>query len=502
MTKTKICLCLCADTLEKNLEILNTYRKYVDIAELRADYLTPDEALHIRKFPEMAKIPTILTVRRKCDGGTYTGGESSRTTIFARGLAFADKDAKNNFAYVDLEEDYTVPSIQDAALAFGIKIIRSYHNMADSDIDFDKKMRSMTKTGYEIPKIACMANSLSDVSRLFNAMKDIDYEHIICAMSEYGIPTRILAKQLGSYLAYCSPPNTGNLTSVIGHIDPICLNEQYGFKTINPKTKIFGVTGFPLTQTESPSIHAKGYRANGVNAVYLPIKAETAEESLFFADTVDISGLSVTVPHKETVIPFLHEKSDEIDKIGACNTILKTEKGWKGYNTDWCGFKRSLIEFLGTDQLAGTKTAIIGAGGTSKAVAYALHQLGCDVCIFNRTIDKARRIADLYGFKYAGLGIGTYSLLAEYSSLIIQTTSIGMGWNPATGKDSGDPLDFYTFSGSERIFDIVYYPEKTPLLERAEKAGCKVANGADMLLYQAHEQFKIFTGVDYDVNTR
>lgn len=501
MTKTKICLCLCADTLKKNLDILNEYRKYVDVAELRADYLTPDEALHIRKFPEMAKIPTILTVRRKCDGGTYTGGESSRTTIFARGLAFADKDAKNNFAYVDLEEDYNVPSIQDAALAFGIKIIRSYHNMYDANIDFDAKMKSMTKTGYEIPKIACMPSSLQDVTKIFNAMKTIDYEHIICAMSDYGVATRILANQLGSYLTYCSPPNTGNLTSVIGHVDPIMLNEQYGFKTINKKTEIFGVTGFPLKKTESPAIHAKGYRANGLNAVYIPIKADTIEEALEFADVVGIKGLSVTVPHKEKALDYLEEKSSEIENIGACNTMFKIDNHWKGFNTDSSGFKRAIIDFLETDSLKGQKASIIGAGGSAKAVAYALKELGCEVCIFNRTIDKARKIAELYGFKFASFGIGAYSLLEEYSNIIIQTTSIGMGWDASNDKDSGDPLEFFTFSGKEKIYDLIYYPEKTPLLERAEKAGCKIANGRSMLEYQAQEQFKIFTGVPYNVIT-
>ena len=502
MIKTKICLCLCADTLKKNLEILNTYRKYVDIVELRADYLTPDESLHIRKFPQMAKIPVILSVRRKCDGGTYTGGESSRTTIFARGLAFADKDVKKNFAYIDLEEDYNVPGLQDAALAFDIKIIRSYHNMANSNIDFDAKMRSMTKTGYEIPKIACMPNSLSDVTNIFNQMKGIDYDHIVCAMGTYGASTRILANQLGSFVTYCSPPNTGNMTSVIGHIDPVILNEQYGFKTINKSTEIFGVAGFPLKNTESPAIHSKGYRLNGLNAVYIPIKSETMEEVIEFADAVGINGLSITVPHKETAFDYLTASADEIANIGACNTMHREDGGWKGFNTDASGFKKALIEFLETDNLQGRKVALIGAGGSAKAIAYALNQLGCEVCIFNRTIDKARRIANLYGFRFANFGIGAYALLEDYSDIIIQTTSIGMGWDPAVDKTSGDPLEFFTFSGKENVYDIIYYPEKTPLLERAEKAGCKIANGRTMLEYQAHEQFKIFTGVPYNAITK
>ena len=501
MTKTKICLCLCADTLKKNIQILNTYKKYVDIVELRADYLTPDESLHIRKFPEVAKLPVILTVRRKCDGGTYTGGESSRTTIFARGLAFADNNTKNNFAFIDLEEDYYVPSLQDAALASGIQIIRSYHNMTDCNIDFDAKMRSMSKTGYEIPKIACMPNSLSDVTKIFTQMKNIDYDHIICGMGPYGVSTRILANQLGSFLTYCSPPQTKNMSDVIGHIDPIILNEQYNFKSINKNTEIFGVTGFPLKKTESPAIHAKGYKKNSLNAVYIPIKSEKIEETLEFADAVGINGLSITIPHKETVLEYLNETSDEIVNIGACNTIHRENNLWKGFNSDAIGFKKAITEFLETDNLKGQKAAIIGAGGSAKAVAHALNQLGCEVCIFNRTIDKARKIANLYGFKFANFGIGAYALLEEYSNIIIQTTSIGMGWDSTIDKIGGDPLEFFTFSGKEKIYDLIYYPEKTPLLERAEKAGCKIANGRSMLKYQAYDQFRIFTGVPYDAIT-
>ncbi len=498
MTDTKICLCLTATTLRKNLEILNEYRKWIDIAELRADYLTPDEALNIRKFPELAKIPTILTVRRTSDGGTFSGGESGRTTIFARGLSFAEQDASKNFAYVDLEEDFTVSSLQDAALAFGIKIIRSYHNMTDSNFDINEKMLSMKKTGFEIPKVACMANNLSDTTRIFNQMKNVDYEHIVCAMGNYGVTTRILAKQLGSFLTYCSPPDADMMTNVIGHIDPIVLNERYAFRTMNKNTEIFGVAGYPLAKTDSPRIHNQGYRNHGLNAVYVPIKSKTVEEMMDFASEAGIKGLSVTVPHKESVVPLIPETSKEVDIIGACNTIFKNKNTWTGYNTDVGGFKRALIEFVGTDNLKGKKVSLIGAGGSAKAVAHALYELECDVCIFNRTIIKARTIADKYGFKYAGLGLAVHDLIEDYSELIIQTTPIGMGFVKDDPTESGDPLEFYIFSGTEMVYDIIYYPEKTPILERAEKAGCKISNGLNMLHYQAYEQFEIFTGEQYE----
>ncbi len=498
MTNTKICLCLTAPTLQENLDVLNKNRKWVDIAELRADYLNPDEILHIRNFPDKANIPTILTVRRVSDGGTFAGGEANRTTIFARALAFANQDARKNFAYIDLEEDFRVSSLQDAAMAFGIKIIRSFHSMQNSNFDILEKMNSLRKSGLEIPKIACMANSLSDTTKLFKETKTLGFERIVCAMGEYGLTTRILAKQLGSFLTYCSPSSAHEMQEKIGHIDPQSLNELYGFRGITTKTEIFGVSGYPLKKTGSPLLHGTGYRLHGINAVYVPIKAKTTEEMIDFAEEVGIKGLSVTVPHKENVIDIIKKPSNPIKDIGACNTILKKGKSWVGFNTDANGLKRALIEFVKEPSLKGKKVALIGGGGSARAAAYALHEMGCDVCVFNRTIIKARNIAELYGFKYEALGLAIHHLLEEYSWLILNTTSVGMGWSEEESTEKEDPLEFYNFTGNEKVYDIIYYPEKTPLLIRAEKAGCQICNGYSMLQYQAYEQFEIFTGVKYE----
>ncbi|HUH45251.1 MAG TPA: type I 3-dehydroquinate dehydratase, partial [Treponemataceae bacterium] len=119
MSGSKICLCLSCSTIKENLLVIEKYRNWIDMVELRVDYLTKDERLHIRRFPELAGLPCILTIRRRVDGGKFTEGEAARTTLFARGLAFADQDASKNFAYIDLEEDFHVPCLQDAALAFG-----------------------------------------------------------------------------------------------------------------------------------------------------------------------------------------------------------------------------------------------------------------------------------------------------------------------------------------------------------------------------------------------
>ena len=157
MPQPFICMTLTGRTLEENVAIVKKYEKLIDIVELRVDYLSEDEQLYARRFPSLINHPCILTIRRDVDGGLFTGGEFARTSLFGRALAFADQDRAKNFAYVDFEDDFHIPSIQDAALAFGVKIIRSYHNMTEPVYNLRAKCDSMRKTGYEIPKIAFMA---------------------------------------------------------------------------------------------------------------------------------------------------------------------------------------------------------------------------------------------------------------------------------------------------------------------------------------------------------
>lgn len=496
MERPKICLCLTGKTLAEDMEILETYRNWIDMVELRVDYLDRDERMHIRKFPQMAGIPCILTIRRRIDGGLYVEGEASRTMLFARGLAFADQDVRKNFAYVDLEEDFYVPSLQDAALAFGTKIIRSAHEMNGPIDDIPSRLAKMRITGFEIPKIACMPRNLTDVTRMFQQAATLEPgQQILCAMGPLGLPSRILADKINSYLTFVSPPSAENLKS-IGHIDPLTMNKIYDFRAIDKNTDIYGIIGYPLEATESPTIHNGGYRNHGMNACYIPIRCETVDEAMNFAKITGIKGLSVTVPHKESILPHLVEKSPEVQKIGACNTIVRTECGWYGYNTDAEGVMLALQEFLETDNLNHSKVAIIGAGGAARAVAYAVRQLGAKACIFNRTVSRAKVIADAFGFQWATLGPESLSLFVKYSEIIIQTTSKGMGATlPAT--EENDPLYFYDFNGNETVYDIVYHPEITPVMHRAAAAGCKVSNGYSMLQYQAYRQFKYFTGVDY-----
>ena len=282
----KICLCLTGKTLAKNLEILEKNRRYVDIAELRVDYLDPDERFHIRRFPEMAGLPVILTIRRKIDGGHYGGGEGARIIMLAQGLAYADADRRRNFAYVDLEEDLDVPSLEEAARAFGTRIIRSWHNLDRVDDNLAGKLRSLRRVGDEIAKVVVMPHSLDDVVKVYRTAREVgDMERILHCMGDYGINTRILAEFLGSKISYTSPTEESGLPlAAPGQLDPKEMAELYRFREITSKTKVFGVAGYPLKVSASPRFFNTLFGIEHIDAVFIPIPADSVDSLMRLSD--------------------------------------------------------------------------------------------------------------------------------------------------------------------------------------------------------------------------
>jgi 3-dehydroquinate dehydratase/shikimate dehydrogenase len=497
----KICLCLTGKTLRRNLQVLEKYRKFIDMAELRVDCLDSAERLAIRPFPEMADIPVMLTIRRREDGGNWDAGESSRIVLLAKALAFAQADKRCNFAYVDIEEDVSVPGIEEAARAFGTRIIRSFHNIHGTDSDLTARIRNLRRVGDEIVKAAVMPNNLLDVKRLWQTAKDLqNFEKILISMGPLGVSTRILASRMGSYLTLTSAKDEiGFPMAAPGQIDPKELVERYRFRSINEKTDVLGVTGFPLTTTDSPKLHNVMYADEAINAVYLPFPSRTLDDFLALADEVGVRGASVTVPFKEDVLPHLAYTSPEVVCIGACNTMVRGAEGWRGFNTDAEGFSSSLLALIYGEEagitekqrakrtLKGKKITVIGAGGAARAIVAEVHRLKGKALILNRTALGAKELASRYGFRWGALDEYGAKEAAKFNDIIIQTTPVGMG-----DDTEGDPFPFYLFSGHEIVYDIIYKPERTSFLRRAEKAGCKTANGYDMLVRQAVGQHRLF----------
>ena len=490
---SKICLCLTGKTLSRNLELIEKNRKYIDMAELRVDCLDPNENFSIRRFPEQAGIPVILTIRRKRDGGYYSSGEGARVTLLSRGLAFAEADKRHNFAYVDMEEDLEVPGLEEAVRTFGTKIIRSSHNFNGVG-NITEKIKSLRRIGDEIAKVAVTPQNLKDVSEIYQASrKNQGIEKIILGMGNYGVNTRILAEKLGSFLSYASAPEEPELSrGDPGQISPWELVERYRFREINTATDIYGVVGFPLITSYSPRIFNVVFSREKINAVYIPFPTHELDSFLELAENLEIKGASVTNPYKEEIIPHLSSVSESIRIAGACNTIGNSENGWVGINTDTLGFSESLLGFLERKNLRGQKITIIGAGGAARAVVSEIARLKGKCLILNRTAVRARELAMNYGFAWGGLDSQALDIMERYSDIIIQTTSAGTF--PNTDED---PFELYHFNGHETVMDLAYNPSETAFLKRAMSMGCKVLNGVDMLIRQAKYQYQYFFNRDF-----
>jgi len=492
---SKNCLCLTAKTIKRNLEILNKYRKFADIAELRVDCLDSDERLYIRRFPELAGLPVILTIRRDVDGGYFSGGEGARVKLLANGLAYANADRRLNFAYVDIEDDFDVPSLEEAARTFGTRIIRSFHELNGTIDNVPAKIKSMQRSGDEIIKCAYAVKSTSDVLQMLKASRECpNQDKILICMGHYGIYSRILAEKFGSFLTYSSALSESEVPGAPGQMDVRELAELYRFQKITNKTKIYGLIGYPLKASVSPWFFNTIYNLENTDAVYVPFPADSISHILEIAKTLNVQGLSITVPYKEAILNELAEITPVVQAIGASNTISHSENGWVGDNTDCAGFSASLLDFLGKKNLKNQKITIIGAGGVARAVASEVFRLGGKALIINRTIHKARNLAAPYNFRWGGLpqnggDTKVLDLISKYNDVMVQTTSVGM-----EGYEASDPLELYSFTGKEAVMDLIYTPAVTPFLKRAMMSGCKTINGYDMVIRQACLQYTRFTG--------
>ncbi|MDY4525543.1 MAG: type I 3-dehydroquinate dehydratase [Treponema sp.] len=497
MNRPLICMTLTGKTLEEDKKLVKKYEKQIDMVELRVDHLTEDEQLYVKRFPSLINLPCLLTIRRDVDGGLFSGGEFSRTSLFGRALAFANPDKSKNFAYVDFEEDYHIPSIQDAAMAFGVKIIRSYHNMTEPVLNLRERCKNMRKTGYEIPKIAFMPHSISDVLNMFKEGEAMsEFDHIFCAMGVEGFPSRVLSTFANSFLTYVSPEEMLVNTTGIGHIDPLTLNDLYNFKSITNNTKLFGIIGWPLTKIFSTVVQNVGYRQLGFDNVYIPVRTKSLSQGLEFCEYMGFRGLTVADPYKEAVMFYLSEHSPEVLQMGVCDTIINKNNKWIGYNSEYIGFKKALIEFMGGQNLKRKKVSLIGDTANANMAAYVLKQLGAKVCVFGKSVEKAQFIAERYGCDFCQLDAHCIEKLDEYSTLIVQTT-VHEKVEETSDYYENDPIDFYSFRGNELLFDFNFAMPITAIMKRAIMAGCRCCNGSKMFEIHAYEQFKLFTGCEY-----
>lgn len=266
---------------------------------------------------------------------------------------------------------------------------------------------------------------------------------------------------------------------------------------LNGETLVYGIIGYPVKHSKSPTFQTAAFQALGINAVYVPfhVKPEDLQKAVEGIKALSIKGVNVTVPHKEEVIKYVNEISEEVKFIGAANTIENIDGYLKAYNTDAYGFIRGLKELLekAGKEISELSFLVLGAGGASRAIVYGLIKEGAKkIYLANRTLEKAEKL--IFDFKHLNRFIEDtiepieLSKVEEYLSkvnVIVNTTSVGLH------PEDKALFDYEKIMKKHIVVDIIY--KKTPLLKKAEEKGCLWQDGLPMLLYQGARSFEIWT---------
>ena len=266
---------------------------------------------------------------------------------------------------------------------------------------------------------------------------------------------------------------------------------------INGTTKVCGLIGNPVGHSISPLIHNKLAKLCNIDMVYTTSKVEKGcvETAVKGAFALDIKGLNVTVPHKQEVIDVLDDIDPMAKAIGAVNTLVRTDKGYKGYNTDILGLERELDE-VGI-KLGGNKVIILGAGGAARAIAFLCVNKGAvSVNILNRTVEKAQSIANdvnthLNSCVAKAMALSDYNMLEGDDYIVIQTSSVGLYPN----CDSAVIEDEEFYKKAAVGVDIIYNPATTKFIKLINAQGKCAYNGLKMLLYQGVSAFELWNNI-------
>lgn len=263
---------------------------------------------------------------------------------------------------------------------------------------------------------------------------------------------------------------------------------------ISGNTKVCGIIGHPIDHTLSPAMHNAAFRELGLDLIYIAfeVESEHLHESISGIRSLGIHGLNVTIPHKEDVINYLDEIDPEAKKIGSVNTIVNRDSQLVGYNTDGIGAIKALKD--NKVELKEKKILLLGAGGSAKSIAFTLSKFVKKIMILNRTEERAKKLTDNLKLMF-DIEI-TWDHLSQEAvrqnlidaDILINATSIGM--NPK----SENLIKSEWLTSRICIFDIVYSPNGTKLIQNAKRIGAKAIDGIDMLVYQGAMTFKIWTG--------
>jgi 3-dehydroquinate dehydratase / shikimate dehydrogenase len=467
----RVCVAIRESTTAGAIAFIARAAGWADLVEVRADYIRD---LDIQRLLHAKPCPIIFTLRSTAEGGEFRGSEKSRLELIVQASqAGAD--------YVDVEFSASWQNVMDAVP--GENVILSHHNFQETPSDLMPQVERMASAGAGIIKIATRARRLADNLVIARALEHASARHLnLCAlaMEREGIPSRILAPRWNSWMTFASLPD-GEATAE-GQIPAADLISQYRVRTIGTATKLYGVLGKPLGHSLSPAIHNSAFAARGIDALYLPLEAAGIDDFMEFQSSVPLHGISVTIPYKEDIRTRLQSISVEAEKIGAINTLIRTENGWHGENTDVDGFLRPLQNRMNPH---GLRAVILGAGGAARAIVHGLSARGASICVMDIDPDRARRLAETLGVECADRN----QLPSLRWDLLVNATPVGMF---PKMEESPVPAEWLT---GEWVYDLVYNPVETRLLREAAARGLGVIRGKEMFLAQAIRQQELWCGL-------
>ncbi len=275
-------------------------------------------------------------------------------------------------------------------------------------------------------------------------------------------------------------------------------------ETVRGTSRVCGILANPVEHSMSPMLQNLYARCTGTDFIYVPfkVKEEELQAAVSGAFALNISGMNVTVPHKQAVMRYLDGIDETAREIGAVNTLVRTERGYRGYNTDVPGLKRAVEEAGFT--VKGRDCLLIGAGGAARAAAYMLARGGAEsITVLNRSLEKAEELAE-YGNRIAGrmlmraLPLSQWNALCGKRYLAIQCTSVGM--HPAEDAAPIEDKEFYQLI--EEALDVIYTPAETKFMRMVREAGGRAVNGLKMLVYQGAVSYELWNpGVQVDRET-
>jgi 3-dehydroquinate dehydratase / shikimate dehydrogenase len=475
----RVCVALFADDPSDLMHKIEAAANENSLLELRLDYL-PKPALLLPKLKEFGgfhrDITLVATCRRAAAGGKFRGSVASQFKVLEKAAA-----AGCQLVDIELESASSLKKPDLEKLRQKAGLIVSFHDYRGT-----KKLEETWEAMHRLPvdyiKIVSTAKSLADnvkMMRLLEQRSDVVSTVGVC-MGEQGIISRILNVRSGSTFTFASA-QAGEETAP-GQIAARVLRDVYRIDMVDAATKVYGVAGDPITHSLSPQMMNTAFRRENINAVYVPLQTGDAADLLTCVREMPIQVLSITMPLKEEVLKHLDKTDSLSTKIGACNTIIRSQDGkLYGFNTDVAGVLRPLEQRL---TLTGARILVIGAGGAARAAVFGLKDRNAEVWVMNRTAEKGQKLARQAHAHY----ISHPQLKKLDFDVIINATPVGMnGARPQAPLEESELRTRY-------LFEMIYSPAETKLVKMARAKGIQVIPGSEMFVQQGARQFEIWTG--------